>query len=178
MSWHFILQRILPTQGPNPGIKPASPALAVGVCTTEPSGSRSVSCSQTLYRNPTRRVLMSTLDRGGNRLSKYEMPDLTSLSRDQPSSCWAPGLPDPQIHLSSPLLLPLSAWSRCWNGHRHGWGGGGRHPSASKQSISQEIFLPSSRQDEWFSWKLLIDVTWRNSLGKILTANASNGYFY
>ena len=45
-------------------------------------------------------------------------------------------------------------------------------------SISQEIFLPSSGQDEWFSWKLLIEVTWRNSLGKILTANAPNGYIY
>ena len=45
-------------------------------------------------------------------------------------------------------------------------------------SISQEIFLPTSGQDEWFSWKLLIDVTWRNSLGKILTANDSNGSIY
>ena len=45
-------------------------------------------------------------------------------------------------------------------------------------SISQEIFLPTSGQDEWFSWKLLIDITWRNSLGKILTANDSNGSIY
>ena len=157
-----------PEDPPHPGIKPASPALAVGVFTTEASRSCSVSCSQTLYRNPTRRVLMSTLDRWENRLSKYEMPNLTSLCRDQPSSCWAPGLPDPQIHLSSLLLLPLSAWSRCWNGHRHGWRGGGRHPSASKHQSGD---FPSKF---WAGWMVLLKVINRSHLKEFTGENPNS----
>ena len=74
----------------------------------------SVSFSQVLYRNPTRRVLMSTLDRWENRLGKQKMSHLVSPPRNQQSWSWDLRLPDPQIHLRFCCCFLLKIFFLIW----------------------------------------------------------------
>lgn len=75
------------------------------------------------------------------------MPDLTLLSRDQPGSCWAPGLPDPQA-LGSPLPPTTVCMEQVlkWSQDMGGVEVAGILRPVSKASVRRFSFQ-SSRQD-------------------------------